>query len=69
MLSSAARPLANASPWRACSSEARQISSAMRVGLPDREYSNPLCTPTSSWANVVANVIGTTTAPLVASGA
>ena len=68
MLSSAASPLANASPWRAASSEATQVSSAERVGLPEREYSKPLCPPTPSWANVVDSEIGVTTAPVAGSG-
>ena len=33
----APRPDENASPWSAPSSEARQVSSAVRVGLPVRE--------------------------------
>ncbi len=37
--SSAASPLANASPWPAPSSDARHVSSALRVGLPLRAYS------------------------------
>jgi hypothetical protein len=37
--SSAARPLAKARPVRPPSSAARQVSSAVRVGLPLREYS------------------------------
>ena len=68
MLSSAARPLANARPWSAPSSDATCASSAVRVGLPEREYSKPLCRPTPSWANVVDSEIGVTTAPVVGSG-
>ena len=68
MLSSAARPDANDSPCRACSSDATWVSIAVRVGLPDREYSNPLWLPTPSWANVVDSEIGPTTAPVVGSG-
>ena len=68
-LSSAASPLANAKPWRAPSSDATHVSSAARVGLPLREYSNPWWLPTPSWANVVLSVIGVTTAPDAWSGA
>ncbi len=39
-----------------------------RVGLPEREYSNPLCRPGDSCAKVVARWIGTTTAPVDGSG-
>jgi hypothetical protein len=35
----AAIPEAKASPWEALSSEARQVSSAVRVGFAVREYS------------------------------
>ncbi len=68
MLSSAANPLANARPWRASSSDATCASSADRVGLPERAYSNPLWPPTPSWANVVDSEIGVTTAPVAGSG-
>src|SRR6056297_2284649 len=68
MLSSAARPLAKARPCAASSSDATCASSAERVGLPEREYSKPLWPPTPSWANVVDNEIGVTTAPVVGSG-
>ena len=67
-MSSAASPLANASPWRASSSDATHVSSAVRVGLPVREYSKPLWPPTPSWANVVLSEIGVTTAPVAGSG-
>ena len=43
-------------------------SSAARVGLPEREYSKPWCSPTERCANVVESVIGVTTAPVVGSG-
>ena len=39
-----------------------------RVGLPVRAYSKPWCSPTPSCANVVASVIGVTTAPVRGSG-
>ena len=61
-------PLANASPRLAPSSDATHVSSAARVGLPVRPYSNPACLPTASWANVVARLIGVTTAPVTGSG-
>ncbi len=67
-MSSAASPLANASPWLARSSAATCCSTAVRVGLPDREYSYPWCTPTSLWAKVVDSEIGVTTAPVDGSG-
>jgi hypothetical protein len=38
-MSAAAQPLANAAPYFAPSSAARQASSAMRVGFLVREYS------------------------------
>ena len=47
---------------------ARHSSNAARVGLPVRPYSKPACLPTASWANVVARLIGVTTAPVVGSG-
>jgi hypothetical protein len=52
-VSSAASPLANASPRVPRSRAARQVSRAVRVGLPDREYSYPWCTPTSDCAYVL----------------
>src|SRR4051812_1389505 len=45
----AARPDAKASPRSPASSEARQVSRAVRVGLPLREYSYPLCRPGPAW--------------------
>ena len=66
--SSAAIPLANAKPYRARSREATHSSSARRVGLPLRAYSNSPCRPTASCANVLASVTGVTTAPLTGSG-
>ena len=51
-------------PCRAPSSDARQVSSARRVGFPARrvlEAAGARRRP--SWANVVARVIGVTTAP------
>ena len=67
--SSAARPLANASPCRALSSDATHVSSASRVGLRAARVlvARGAC-PTASCANVVASVIGGTTAPVAASG-
>ena len=56
-------PTRRRSPWAAPSSEATHASSAARVGLPERAYSKPWCSPTASWANVVDSVIGVTTAP------
>src|SRR5438552_9922274 len=47
---------------------ARHSSSALRVGLPVREYSNPWCLPTPCCANVVAMWMGCTTAPVAGSG-
>src|SRR6476659_6147972 len=67
-LSSAARPEAKARPWAAPSSDATHASSAARVGLPERAYSYPWCSPTAVWANVVDREIGATTAPVAASG-
>ena len=40
-VSSAASPLANAKPWRPPSRAAMHSSSAVRVGLAEREYSYP----------------------------
>src|SRR3954454_5437571 len=67
-LSSAARPEAKAKPWAPPSSDATHVSSAARVGLPERAYSKPLCSPTAAWAKVVDREIGATTAPVAASG-
>ena len=47
---SAASPEAKAKARRPPSSEARQVSSAVRVGFAVREYSYPRWTPTSCWA-------------------
>src|SRR5438552_4061906 len=47
---------------------ARHSSSALRVGLPVREYSKPWCLPTPCCANVVAMWMGWTTAPVTGSG-
>src|SRR5690606_33219694 len=66
--SSAARPDAKAKAWRAPSSEAMHRSSAARVGLPLRAYSQPRWRATPSWANVVDRLIGGTTAPVTGSG-
>src|SRR5438132_821967 len=63
----AAIPEANARPQRPPSSAARQVSRAVRVGLPVRAYSYPLFFPTASCANVEVWKIGTTTAPVAAS--
>src|SRR5947209_278013 len=65
---SAPSPDEKARQWRASSSAARHSSRALRVGLPVREYSNPLCSPTPCWAKVVAMWIGWTTAPVAGSG-
>src|ERR1700757_4995358 len=65
---SAPSPDANARLCRACSSAARFSSRALRVGLPLRPYSNPLCLPTPCWAKVVAIWMGCTTAPVSGSG-
>src|SRR6266480_538157 len=65
---SAPSPEENARQCLAPSSAARHSSSALRVGLPVREYSNPLCLPTPCWAKVVAMWIGCTTAPVAGSG-
>ena len=46
----AAQPEEKQIPWRAPSRDARQVSSAVRVGFPVREYSYPRCPPTPSWA-------------------
>ncbi len=54
----AARPDANARQCAAPSSDARHSSRLARVGLPEREYSNPRCRPGDSCANVVARWIG-----------
>ena len=48
----AASPEAKARARSLPSSAARQVSSAVRVGLPLREYSYPLCWPGASWVNV-----------------
>ena len=45
----AAMPVAKAKPYSASSRAAKQASKAVRVGLPVREYSYPLCTPMSAW--------------------
>src|SRR5882672_4653848 len=52
----------------ASSSAARHSSSALRVGLPVREYSKPWCLPTACCAKVVAMWMGWTTAPVAGSG-
>src|SRR6266480_3625054 len=65
---SAPSPEENARQCLAPSSAARHSSSALRVGLPVREYSKPLCVPTPCWAKVVAMWIGCTTAPVAGSG-
>src|ERR671935_2515552 len=65
---SAPRPEEKARQCRAFSSAARFCSSALRVGLPVREYSKPLCLPTPCCAYVVAMWIGWTTAPVSGSG-
>jgi len=64
----AASPEANVRQWRADSSDARHSSRAWRVGLPEREYSNPWCTPTALCRYVVARWMGWTTAPVAGSG-
>ena len=52
-VSSAAKPLANASPCLPPSSAAMHSSRAVRVGLEEREYSKPpRVSPTLSWMNV-----------------
>ena len=49
----AAMPELNARPYAASSTAASDASSAARVGLPVRAYSNPpRRPPTPSWANV-----------------
>ncbi len=50
------------------SRSAMHASSTARVGLPVRAYSKPRCSPTPSWANVVARWIGGTTAPVAGIG-
>src|SRR2546421_4858379 len=65
---SAPRPDENARQCFASSSAARHSSSALRVGLPVREYSKPWCLPTPWCAKVVAMWIGWTTAPVAGSG-
>src|SRR5439155_15951160 len=65
---SAPSPDEKARQCLASSSAARHSSSALRVGLPVREYSNPLCLPTPCWAKVVAMWMGCTTAPVAGSG-
>src|SRR3989440_577591 len=65
---SAPSPEAKARQCRASSSAARHSSNALRVGLPVREYSKPLCLPTPCCANVVAMWMGCTTAPVAGSG-
>ena len=45
----AARPDAKASPRSPSSRAARQVSRAVRVGLPEREYSYPLWSPGAAW--------------------
>ena len=67
--SSAARPLANAKPCAAPSSDAKHASRPSLVGLPLRPYSHPAWSPTAASANVVDSEIGGTIAPLVGSGA
>ena len=52
-LSSAARPLAKARPWRRPPARPRTPRARRGSGCPTREYSKPLCPPTPSWANVV----------------
>src|SRR2546421_688510 len=58
---SAPSPDEKARQCLASSSAARHSSRALRVGLPVREYSNPLCLPTPCWAKVVAMWMGCTT--------
>src|SRR5215472_19282466 len=65
---SAPSPEENARQCLAPSSAARFSSSALRVGLPVREYSYPWCLPTPCCANVVAMWMGCTTAPVSGSG-
>ncbi len=68
-VSSAASPLAKANPRLPPSSAARHSSSAVRVGLAEREYSYPFRSPpTPSWANVDEATMGGMTAPVVGSG-
>lgn len=67
MVDVAALPDANANPYLPFSRSAIQSSNAFRVGLPDREYSYPVCTPGDFCANVDARLIGTVTAPVTTS--
>ena len=68
-VSSAASPLAKANPREPPSRAARHSSSAVRVGLAEREYSYPFRSPpTPSWAKVEEATIGGITAPVVGSG-
>ena len=55
-------------PWGAPSRPASAASIVDRVGFPEREYSNSRGRATPSWANVVARLIGATTAPVTGSG-
>jgi hypothetical protein len=45
----------------------RRASNAARVGLPEREYSQPVFTPGEDCANVAVAKIGVMTAPAFAS--
>src|SRR6266702_3546385 len=65
----AAIPEANARANRPFSSAARHSSSAVRVGLPVREYSKPeRRPPTPSWAYVEVAWMGTITERVAGSG-
>src|SRR4051812_31736461 len=65
----AAIPEAKQMPCAACSSEARQVSSAVREGLTVRAQSWPeRIWPTPSCAYVVVWKIGTLTEPVIGSG-
>src|SRR2546430_9902514 len=65
---SAPIPEEKARQYFAPSRAARHSSSALRVGLPVREYSKPWCLPTPCCAKVVAMWMGWTTAPVTGSG-
>ena len=68
-MSSAASPEANAKARAPPSTAASASSSAVRVGLPEREYSYPpRSPPTPSCLYVETWWIGGTTAPVAASG-
>ena len=61
-------PLEKARPCFPPSSEARQASSAVRVGFPLREYSYPLCLPGSACTKVALLKMGVMIAPVEGSG-